>query len=201
MRRASNGDLSGKISGIEGIQQMRRFMKVFAFLMLGLGLAAAPGYWTYVNFLSASTLTKQLVYGDESSGDGTDAGGDMSVHLAPEMNPVQILGRIDAAQSAGSILSLNVSVWSGDSQIWASTAVVSPAPGAALSLVNFGTLHVSSPGTYIIKGSPRRGNETQFQRIFLEVRRDVIAIRWGLFGVGILMILGAVILYRVADSD
>lgn len=180
---------------------MRGFIKAFAFLMLALGLAAGPGYWTYVNFLSAKTLTQEMVFDKGDAGSKADTVGDMSLYLTPDMNPVQILGWIEAAQSAGSILGLNVSVWSGEDQIWAATAAVLPKPGKILLPVNFGRLHVSSPGEYIVRGSARRGNESQIQRIYLEARRDAIDIRWGIFGVGILLILGAVILYRVADTD
>lgn len=190
---------------------MRRFMKVFAFLMLGLGLIAAPGYWTYVNFLSASTLTKQLVFDREISGNKADAGGHMSVYLTPDMNPLQILGWLEVAppagQSTGGNPNLDVAVRSGRQHIWAATATVvpnfSPASSAAQPRaigVNLGTLHVVAPGDYTISGSVDRSGRMQTRRIFLEVRRDVIDIRWGIFGVGILLILGAVILYRVADS-
>lgn len=189
---------------------MRRFMKAFAFLMLGLGLGAAPGYWTYVNFLSASTLTQELVFDYQVPGDRTDVGGDMSVHLTPDMNPIQIRGRLDvaptASQSAGGRSLLHVTVNSGDQQIWAATAAVSPgfdhASGSALPTkikVNLGTLHVSAPGDYIVKSSVDKADGMQTRLIFLEVRRDVISIRWGIFGVGMLLILGAVILSRAVD--
>lgn len=190
---------------------MRRFMKVFAFLMLGLGLTAAPGYWTYVNFLSASTLTKQLLFDSDISGKKVDAGGDMSVHLTPDMNPLQILGWLDvvpsAGQSAGSNPNLHVAVRSDRQQIWAATATLSPSFNPASSSaqattigLNLGRLHVSASGDYTIRGSVDHTGRMQIQRLSLEIRRDVIDIRWGVFGVGVLLILGAVILYRVADS-
>lgn len=190
---------------------MRRFMKVSAFLMLGLGLAAAPGYWTYVNYLSASTLTEQLVFDGEISGNNADVGGDMSVYLTPDMNPIQIVGRLDVAPFAGpsrsGISIMNVTVWSGDRQVWAATAAV-PAKFATASNaaqptainVTLGTLYVSAAGDFSIRGSVD-GNKAQVQRLSLEIRRDVISIKWGFFGIGILLILGAIILYRVVDSN
>lgn len=190
---------------------MRRFMKIFAFLMLGLGLAAAPGYWTYVNFLSAKTVSDQLIFGDETSRKRAETSGHMSVHLTPAMNPIQILARLEVAppegQPLGSTPNLHVAVRSGDQQIWAAAVALWPefntATGAELPItigVNLGTLYVLEPGDYSVRGSVDRTDRLQVQRIYLEVRRDVIDIRWGFFGVGILLILGALILYRVAES-
>lgn len=189
---------------------MRRFMKVFAFLMLGLGLTAAPGYWTYVNFLSASALTEELIFDGRISPNQAHAGGKMAVYLSPEMNPIQILGWLDvvppAKPLAGRNPNLHVTVRLGGQHIWAATAAVSPTfngpAGAAQPIaigINLGRVHVSAPGDYVITGSVDHTDRMQIQRIQLEVRRDVISIRWGIFGVGVLLILGAMILYRVAD--
>lgn len=187
---------------------MRGFLKAFAFMMLGLGLMAAPGYWTYVSFLSATTLTEKLVFESGGGGRQTGAGGAMSVYLTPEMNPLQILGRLDIISAEGRSPNLNVAVWSGDQQIWAATAILSPnynvaagrARPTAVSVI-LGTLYVSEPGEYSIRGSVGGADKAQLQRLSMEIRRDVISIRWEIFGVGILLLLAAVILYRIADAD
>lgn len=196
---------------------MRGFIKAFAFLMLGLGLVAAPGYWTYVNFLSASTLMEQRVYErenpDRAVGAKSEASGAMPVYLTPDMNPLQILARLDVVKPAGDLKAglahLNVEVVEAGARnrhIWAATTAVFPEFGAgdgmaATAKANLGTLYISEPGDYVIRGSVDQGDSLRIQRMFLQVRRDVIEIRWGFFGIGILLILGAVILYRVADDD
>lgn len=187
---------------------MRGFLKTFAFIMLALGLIAAPGYWTYVNFLSATTLSEELVYESGVAGSKNGAGGAMSVYLTPDMNPLQILGRLEVIPAEGHNPSLDVTVWSGDQQIWAATAILPShydvAAGAARPTaisVNLGTLYVFAPGDYSIRGSVGGADKVQLQRLSMEIRRDVINIRWGFFGVGVLLILGAIILYRAAETD